>query len=83
MNNNLTFDFFAQPKIISGLKALEAIALELEGYGAHTPLVLAYAIGGSRALKLLKKALKESTISIGAVCMLDRKLSSSDIPEIL
>lgn len=83
MNENLTFDFFAQPKVISGLKALEAIALELEGYDAHVPLVLAYAAGGSRELKLLKSALKESAVSIGAVCMLDRKLSSSDIPEIL
>ncbi|MCF7933810.1 MAG: iron-containing alcohol dehydrogenase [Spirochaetia bacterium] len=83
MDQYLSFDFFARPRIISGSKALEAIVGELEHLGIQSPLILWYAGRSSSQLQALKKALGESPAAAAAVCRMGDHPSRSEFKEIL
>jgi len=61
------FEFFSQPKIISGNKALEHIPIELSDLNAKKPLVLISNSKNSKSKnKTFIKAMADSQITIGA-----------------
>ncbi len=72
------FEFFSQPKIISGNKALEHIPIELAELSAKKPLVLISKNKDTKKrIKTFKKAMADSNITIGAFYD-----NISDVPEI-
>ena len=72
------FEFFSQPKIISGNKALEHIPIELADLSAKKPLVLISKNKDTKKrIKTFKKAMADSNITIGAFYD-----NISDVPEI-
>jgi len=62
------YEFFSQAKIISGNKAMEQIAVELDGFDSGKPLVITNKKKyGSGSLKGLIKAFYNSNVIIGAL----------------
>ncbi len=62
------YEFFSEAKILSGVKALENIAVELDGFDARRPLVLLGTDDAKAgAHKKLIDALRESNVTIGAL----------------
>ncbi len=62
------YEFLGRPKMISGKRALEQIPLELEGYGAGRPLILAQSKAGSGGpAGTIIRALYDSNLVIGAL----------------
>lgn len=64
MHRSDHYEFFSQPKFLSGLRALENIPVELDSLNARRPMVIAQP-GRCRTKKLVK-ALKDSGLTIGA-----------------
>ncbi len=63
------YSFFAEAKIISGLKALENIPFELESSGASRPLVFVPVTpGGKRMKRVLSSAFKSSGLAGYSFC---------------
>ena len=60
MKERMSFNFFAQPKIIAGLHALELIPGELELMGASHPLIIIEAEKKQKTLKLIEQILADS-----------------------
>ncbi|MBP7605412.1 MAG: iron-containing alcohol dehydrogenase [Spirochaetes bacterium] len=60
------YEFLGRPKLISGKRALEQIPVELEGYGAARPLVIADGAASGIGPAIVK-AMFDSNLAIGAL----------------
>lgn len=58
--------FFAQPKFLVGIRAMEHIPIELEGFNARRPLVISDMNHGKKYKKLFINSLAESNVIVGA-----------------
>ncbi|MCX7679449.1 MAG: iron-containing alcohol dehydrogenase [Spirochaetes bacterium] len=68
MRNQSEYGFFFQPKIMSGIGALENIPLELNSFNAHHPFVITSKEISKRGLiKKFIKSLYDSNTTIGAL----------------
>lgn len=59
--------FFSQPKYIVGLRALDNIPIELDGYGAKRPMVITNKLNKKKFFHHLVSALTESNVTIAAL----------------
>lgn len=68
MGSSDFFEFFSQAKIMSGSRAMNNIPVELDGFDARKPLVIATKeVTGAGLGKKLVKALFDSNVVIGAL----------------
>ncbi len=69
MGSSQQYSFFSQPKILSGSRALENIAVELKSYGSARPFVV---IGQEHASlkRTIIQAFSESDATPGGMCVL-------------
>ena len=58
--------FFAQPKFLVGLRAMEHIPVDLDGYNAHRPMVIVHPQAKS-LVKRFVRSLADSNLSVGAL----------------
>lgn len=83
MDRSLEYRFFTNPKILSGLRALDSLTSELRSFQIRKPLILSYETGGRNLSRLLQKACVGSSISTDDTVYVSRDLAADELERLL